>query len=162
MKCWVLLVNRGRGVIYRRCTYEASTGKIRRVLFWKILQFQIPDKAEPIEIELKRGKTKPLWIVNEKTLTALSIHSYDFNLDLSGLPKTVKIPKNMPHPDSIVLEEKTDTDADIKLNVLGKKAFWEGLGGKLKLSFWEILIYLFAGMGIMLLIQYVLGVVMHR
>ena len=66
MKCWVLLLNRNRGKLFKKASYEACSGKIRK-RFRENLGFFIPDDSIPIEVEKSRGSTIPMWVVNEKT-----------------------------------------------------------------------------------------------
>jgi len=156
MKCWVLLVNRNRGKLYKKASYEASVGKIKRG--WRDnLGFFIPDESIPVEVEKMLG-TIPLWVVNEKTSMALGIEASKEVLEVaSGL----KLKDNDPKPpkETITLKEKTDVDAHTKLNLLCKKEFWKQVAEKIKLSKMDTFIYLCAGFGIGRMIEYIITLI---
>ena len=153
MKCWVLLVNRNRGKLYKKASYEACSGKIRK-RFRQNLGFFIPDESIPVECEQRRG-TIPLWVVNEKTLTALSVEATLFEN-----PSGLKLKNNNDPPkETIRLNEKTDVDAHTKLNLLSKKEFWKQVAEKIKLSKMETFVYLCAGYGLIRMIEYFLMLV---
>jgi len=154
MKCWVLLVNRNRGKLFKKAEYEASVGKIKKH-FRENLGFFIPDDSIPIEVEKSRGSTIPLWIVNEKTLQALSITTK------TGNPTGLKL-KEGEVREMIELTEKTDVDAHTKLNLLTKRAFWKQVAEKIKLSKMETFVYLCAGYGLIRMIEYFLMLVFQK
>ena len=144
MKCWVLLLNRNRGKLFKKAKYEASVGKIKKH-FRENLGFFIPDGSIPIEVEKSRSSI-PLWIVNEKTLQALTITTRLGNsIGLKLKEGEIK--------DVIELNEKTDVDAHTKLNLLTKREFWKQVAEKIKLSKVETLVYLCAGYGLIRIIE---------
>lgn len=153
MKCWVLLVNRNRGKLYKKASYEASVGKMHRG-FRNDLGFFIPDESIPVEVEKMLG-TIPLWVVNEKTLMALGVET---SKEMTEITSGLKLKDNDPKPpkETITLKEKTDVDAHTKLNLLCKKEFWKQVAEKIKLSKMETFIYLCAGYGLIRMIEYVL------
>ena len=151
MKCWVILVNRNRAKLYKKAEYQACSGTIHKRLRDN-MGFFIPDESIPIEVEVRRG-SKPLWIVNEKTLTALSIEVQNEQLQIKG--------ENDPK-EVISLKEKTDVNAHIKLNLLTKREFWKQVAEKIKLSKIETVIYLCAGYGLIRMIEYFLMLVFTK
>jgi len=149
MKCWAILVNRNRAKLYKKGSYEACSGKIHKG-FRENLAFFIPDNSIPLEVEKGRRGSIPLWIVNEKTLMALSLTSKTENLTVQG--------ENDPK-ELITLEEKTDVNAHTKMNLLSKREFWKQVAEKIKLSKIETFIYLCAGYGLIRIIEYFLMLV---
>lgn len=148
MRCWVLLVNRNRAKLYKKASYEASVGKIRKH-FRENQGFFIPDDSIPIEVENRRS-TIPLWVVNEKTLMALGVQTHiEENPDVKTLQNGNGV------KELISFREKTDIDAHTKLNLLVKREFWKQVAEKIKLSKMETFIYLCAGYGVIRVIEYV-------
>lgn len=142
MKCWVIVVNRGRGRLSKRATFEASAGKIKKG-FRNSYGFFIPDSAVPIEMEKGRG-TMPLWIVNEKTSQALTL----LTVTKGAILKTGE------ETDAITVKEETDNQAHTKMNLLIKREFWKQVAQKLKLGTFETLIYLGAGYGFVRILEF--------
>lgn len=146
MKCWVLVVNRNRAKLIKRASYEANLGNFRAGIREK-KNFRIPDDSIPFEVEKGMGSI-PLWIVNEKTLCALTVRPKEtkegYKLQESEVQEVIEV------------IEKTDTDAHTKLNLLIKREFWKQVALKIKLSLLETIIYLCAGYGILRFAEYIL------
>lgn len=146
MKCWTLLVNRNRAKLLKKSTYEANLGTAK-VKMGKSVNYRIPDDSIPFEVEKSFGSI-PLWIVNEKTLCALTVRAKDvkegFKLQESEIKEWIEV------------TEKTDTDAHTKLNLLIKREFWKQVAMKIKLSLVETLIYLAAGYGFLRFLEYII------
>lgn len=77
MKCYVLLVNRTKAIYYKNAEYNANAGIIRKGLGKGTEGFFIPDSALTFDLQKGRGGAIPLWIVNERTGTALSLFEGD-------------------------------------------------------------------------------------
>lgn len=153
MKCQTLLIDKGRAKLYGKAEYDANVGKIKRGFRKDDLTFYIPDKCLPIPLQKKRGQT-PLFVVNRATLNALTltyIPRKKLKLKTQNNPSSLSIEN-----DALFLIEETDTDQEIKLNLLTKKPFWEQVAEKLSLGKIQTLIYLFAGYGGLRLAEFII------
>lgn len=167
MKCQVLWLDRARAKLFKKASYDACAGKIKRG-FRESVNFYIPDKAIPLELE-GRITTKVLWIVNAKTGTALSLTftlpQEEESEEKHRQPRLVKegeIKEEKKALETLSIVEKTDVDAHIKLNLLSKKEFWKQVAEKIKLSLVETLIYLGAGYGFLRLAEYIVTAIFFK
>jgi len=160
MKAWALVLNGNRGKLYKKAKYEGCVLRIKKG-FRNWFNCYIPDKCKPIELEHKRG-TIPLFLVNEKTVTALlmleNVEKIEANPDKSLKKAINKLKKQLGLKTivSIEMKEKTDVDAHTKMNLLSKGEFWKRVAEKIKLSNKELIIYLGAGYGFFRLIEWFL------
>jgi hypothetical protein len=156
MKCWVLLVNRGRGRLFKKGgSYSASDGVVKDFLRRERFRFYISDTVSPIELDLSsataKNRTIPLFVVNELTSVASGVRN-----------EKTKTP-DKKETISVHLIEKSDPDIHTKLNLLIKRSFFEALARKLKLRAVDMIIYMGAGYGLLRFIEYVVRiVVLHQ
>lgn len=152
-KCQCLVLDRNHGELFKKASWESSVITIKRGFRKEQLKGFIPDSARPIELHKRRGSI-PLFILNRKTLKALTMKEAKTEI------KTLKL-KGNPSSDpklsalvQLILTDKTDVDADTKLNLLTKKVFWKQVAEKLKLTKLDLLIYLCAGYGVIRIIEF--------
>lgn len=139
MKCWVLLINRERGRLIRRAEYSAESGIMRDIFRREKLKFLIADNVHPITLDISKstakGRTVPLFVVNEMTKQALGVD----------------------------MVEKANSKTDIVLEVLTRRAFWDSLIKKLKIHVLDMFIFMGAGYGLLRFIEYVVRIiVLHQ
>lgn len=135
-KCLVLMIEKNQAR-FKRATYDGMKGRLRKYLFFKGESFGIPDKVNPIMLDVskpfRRNRFAPVFIVNKKTLTAIGIK----------------------------LREETDATLISLLTVFSEVAFYKAMVEKIKLGIWEVLPYIFMGMFFGFLLAEVLGRFLH-
>jgi hypothetical protein len=166
MKCWVLWVERNRGKLYKKGNYSGNSGEVRTGFFSK-QGFSIPDKAHPIELELKRGKTVAFWIVDGRTSIALTSeeaevdHEETLEIKRPDNPVPVKlgVPIYKKKVGSLAIYPVSDPTTFIKQNILMKGSFYDAIMKKLKVGIIATIIYMCAGGGLFLLGLYLIKII---
>lgn len=171
MKCEIMVVNRGRTRHFKNCEMSDATIEIKKALFKKAEVYHIPDKSKYLELEKRMG-TKPLWIVDELTHTALSWNYAEFEQVTEEVlagnekvktkrlnPKQIKFDKEGKIKPSIFISQNSDPLTGFKLTTLTKVSFWEALAKRLKMGLLLTLIYLSAGGGITLVLLELISVI---
>jgi len=148
-KCYCLVLDRNHAELHKKASWESTIIKVNRGFRKEPLSGFIPDTAKPLELHKRHGSI-PLWVVNRKSLKALTLkEASKAVLKLKGNP-TSKVSSIV----GLTLTDKTDIDADTKLNLLTKKAFWDRVAEKLKMTKMDMLIWLCAGYGILRLAEF--------
>lgn len=149
MKCWVLLVNRERGRLYKRCEYAAESGIVRDIFKREKFKFLIADNIHPITLDIStssaKNRTIPLFLVNQMSKNAIG------EVKKEG--------------DAIKIEmiEKANSKTDIAIEVLTRRAFWDSLIKKLKIHALDMLVFMGAGYGLLRFIEYIVRIiVLHQ
>jgi hypothetical protein len=161
-RCFVLRMNRGRGRLIKKAKYTAdiisvSTG------FFQHEDYVLPDEVKPIELDLSSAtnklKTVPLFIVSDLTHHAVSTEVKEANIkgEAINLYMGIKMATKMKDGVEISLP-----DTDTKLNLLMKGSFWRNFGKTLKLTPFQMLIYLAAGAGFALFVERVITIIFLR
>jgi hypothetical protein len=139
MKCWILLVNRERGRLIKRCVYGAESGKVQDILHREKMKFTIAENVKPITLDISTGtaknRTVPLFVVNEMSKAATGIE----------------------------LIEKINPKIGIVLDILTRESFWSAMLKKLKVRALDMIIFMGAGYGLLRFIEYIVRIiVLHQ
>jgi len=161
----VLFIERHRAKLYKRAEYSGNAGLIKAGIGKKI-GFTIPDKAVPLEIELRR-KTVPLWHVDGRSSMALTIEEaevertepLEVKRPYSQKTETVDVPIYKKKVGSIAIYPVSDPTTYIKQNVLMKGSFYDAIMKRLKIGIIATIIYLCAGGGLFLLALYLIKII---
>lgn len=154
-RCWILFVNRGIAKLYKkRCNFEASSGTVKNLFRQVIFTFTIADNVKPLTLDLStmtaKNRTVPLFVVNEQSCQAI------------GQLKEVKSKGKIGEAVEVKLIEEDNPDVQIVLSTLTKRAFWDSLVKRLKVHLKDILIFMFAGYGILRFIEYAIRIVVLK
>jgi hypothetical protein len=135
-KCLALVIDKGNAK-FHRAIYDGTKGRLRRYFFFKGEAFGIPDKVNPIMLDIgkpfRRNRYAPIFIVNKKTLTAIGVS----------------------------LIEKTDPTLISLLTVFSEVAFYKAMVEKIKLTIWEVLPFIFTGMFLGFIVAEIMARFLH-
>jgi len=168
-KCHVLWITNKYATLYTRAQYNVSCGKVSYGI-GKTLGFFIPEGCQPINVRLKFGGTRPLFVVDGKQSTALmftnstQIKKYITKTiyverDGKRIEQIVKIPEYEIQGNTIQLFPFSDETVAFKLNLLAKREFYEMLAKQMKLSLTTMLIYFGAGYGLFRFAEYAVRII---